>query len=70
MQKLTQNVFVVINFKLNFVYMLVGWEGSAYNQWVFNAAKNKREGVFKVPFSYYYTANIGYTNTAITLMLY
>ena len=69
-QKLTQNIFVAVDFKLNFVYVLTGWEGSAYNQQVFNAAKNKREGAFKIPLGCYYAADAGYTNTAIILMLY
>jgi hypothetical protein len=67
---LTQNVFAAADFKLNFVYALARWGGSAHDQRVFGAAKDKRENPFEVPLGCYYVADAGYTNTEITLMPY
>ena len=44
----TQNVLVAINFDLKFTYILVGWEGSAYDSRVLNDALT-RLGVFTIP---------------------
>ena len=44
----TQNVLVVINFDLEFTYVLAGWEGSAYDSRVLNDAFARLEG-FSIP---------------------
>ena len=43
---LTQNVLAAVNFDINFVYILAGWEGTAYNYKVINLVKKKG---FKAP---------------------
>jgi hypothetical protein len=69
-KRLTQNVFAAVDFKLNFVYALAGWEGTAHDQRVFNAAINQQEHPFKVPAGRYYVADAGYANTKTTLTPY
>jgi len=64
---LLQNVLIVINFQINFLYVLAGWEGSAYNSRVINSAKAK--GLEALP-GRYYVADAGYSNTPITLTPY
>jgi len=62
-----QNVLIVINFQINFLYILAGWEGSAYNSRVLNSARVKG---FKALSSRYYVADARYSNTPITLTPY
>jgi hypothetical protein len=38
---LSQNVLVVVNFKINFIYILAGWEGSTHDCRVIDLAKRK-----------------------------
>ena len=40
----TQNVLVAISFDLKFTYILVGWEGSAYDSRVLNDALTRLGG--------------------------
>jgi len=64
---LTQNVLAAVNFNINFVYILAGWEGTAHNYRVINSVKKKG---FKAPQGRYYLTNAGYLNTSITLVPY
>jgi len=64
---LSQNVLVAVDFQINFLYILAGWEGSAYNSRVFNLARAKG---FKALPGRYYVADAGYSNTPITLTPY
>ena len=52
---------------MNFLYVLAGWEGFAYNSKVLNLAKAKG---FKASLGRYYVADTGYSNMPITLTLY
>ena len=52
---------------MNFLYVLLGWEGSAYDSRVLNLAKAKG---FKALPGRYYIADAGYSNTPITLAPY
>ena len=52
---------------MNFIYVLAGWEGSAYNSKVINSAKAKG---FKAPAGKYYITNTGYSNMPMTLTPY
>ena len=45
---ITQNVLVAISFDLKFTYVLVGWEGSAYDSRVLNDVF-ARPGGFLIP---------------------
>ena len=42
----TQNVLVAISFDLKFTYILVGWEGSAYDSRVLNDALTRLGGIY------------------------
>ena len=44
----TQNVLAAISFDLKFIYVLAGWEGSAYDSLVLNDAF-ARPGGFSIP---------------------
>jgi len=52
---------------MNFLYVLAGWEGSAYDSRVINLARAK--GFEALP-GRYYVADAGYSNTPITLTPY
>lgn len=56
---LTQNVFAAVDFDLNFVYVLAGWEGKAHDAAVL--ADAERRG-FHVPHGYFYLGDGGYPN--------
>jgi len=45
---ISQNVLAACNFDLEFMYVLVGWEGSAHYSKVLNDALSRRNGL-KVP---------------------
>jgi hypothetical protein len=45
---ITQNVLVVITFDLKFIYVLAGWEGSAYDSRVLGDALSRPSGL-KIP---------------------
>ena len=64
---LSQNVLVAVDFKLNFVYVFAGWEGSAHDSRVLTSAKSKG---FQAPSGRYYVADAGYSNTTMTLTPY
>jgi len=59
---LTQNVLAAVDFKMNFIYVLAGWEGTAHNCRVIDLAKRKG---FEAPLGRYYVADAGYSNTQI-----
>jgi DDE superfamily endonuclease len=63
----SQNVLAVCNFKMDFVYILPGWEGSAHDGRVLGDAKAKG---FDAPPGKYYLADSGYSNTSLTLTPY
>ena len=46
---ISQNVLVVCNFDLEFIYVLSGWEGSAHDSRVLNDALTRRTNNFQVP---------------------
>ena len=64
---LSQNVLIVVNFQMNFLYVLASWEGSTHDSRVINSAKAKG---FKASPSRYYVADTRYSNTPITLTPY
>jgi hypothetical protein len=64
---LSQNVLVAVDFQMNFLYVLAGWEGSAHDSRVLNSAKAK--GFEALP-GRYYVADAGYSNTPMTLTPY
>ena len=45
---LTQNVMVAVDFDLKFIYVLVGWEGSAHDALILANAIDRNDG-FIVP---------------------
>jgi hypothetical protein len=54
----SQNVMAAVDFEMNFVYVLPGWEGSAHDGRVLLAAKSKG---FTMPPGKYYLADAGYS---------
>jgi len=64
---LTQNVLMAVDFQMNFMYVLAGWEGTAHDSRVINSAKVK--GFEALP-GKYYVADAGYSNTPMTLTPY
>ncbi|PLW16213.1 hypothetical protein PCANC_12519 [Puccinia coronata f. sp. avenae] len=54
---ISQNVLAVVNFDLEFLYVLAGWEGSAHDSRVLADAFNKG---FSVPNRKFYLADAGY----------
>ncbi|KAI7964196.1 hypothetical protein MJO29_004623 [Puccinia striiformis f. sp. tritici] len=54
---IAQNVLAVVNFDLEFLYVLAGWEGSAHDSRVIADAFTKR---FSIPDGKYYLADAGY----------
>ncbi|KNE94713.1 hypothetical protein PSTG_11901 [Puccinia striiformis f. sp. tritici PST-78] len=56
-QVIAQNVIVVVNFNLEFLYVLAGWEGRAHDSRVIGDAFNKG---FSVPDGHYYLGDAGY----------
>lgn len=54
---LSQNVFAAVDFHMNFVSVLAGWEGSAHDLMVYKTALEKG---FSVPAGKYYLADAGY----------
>ena len=64
----TQNVLAVVDFRMNFTYLLTGWEGTAHDGRVlWDALQNKG---FSVPDGKYYVADAGYSNCHETLTPY
>ena len=62
-----QNIFIAINFQINFIYILASQKGFTYNSRVINLVKAKG---FKALVSRYYIINTKYSNTPITLTAY
>ncbi|KAI7933627.1 hypothetical protein MJO29_016772 [Puccinia striiformis f. sp. tritici] len=56
-QVIAQNVIAVVNFNLEFLYVLAGWEGSAHDSRVIGDAFDKG---FSVPDGHYYLGDAGY----------
>lgn len=50
---LSQNVFAAVDFDMNFVFVLPGWEGSAHDAVVYKSALEKG---FSIPAEKYYLA--------------
>jgi DDE superfamily endonuclease len=63
----SQNVLAACDFKMNFVYVLPGWEGSAHDGRVLGDARAKG---FDAPSRKYYLADSGYSSTSLTLTPY
>jgi Transposase DDE domain. len=55
---LSQNILAVVDFKMNFLYIRAGWEGSAHDATVLADALD--HGSFRVPPGRYYLADAGY----------
>ncbi|XXG56809.1 hypothetical protein AAC387_Pa03g4129 [Persea americana] len=56
---LSQNIMAACSFDLRFLYVLAGWEGSATNSMVFQAALDSG---FEIPEGKYYLADLDYAN--------
>jgi DDE superfamily endonuclease len=54
---LSQNIFAAVDFNMNFVSVLAGWESSAHDLMVYKAALEKE---LSVPAGKYYLADTGY----------
>lgn len=57
---LTQNVLAVVDFDMNFTYVLAGWEGTAHDMRVYNDAL--RDKGLPTALGKYYVADAGYSN--------
>lgn len=65
----SQNVLAVVDFDMNFVFALAGWEGSANDQKVIKDAMQR--GALKVEAPWYYLADAGYSfNSGLTMPPY
>ena len=64
---LSQNVLACVDFDMNFVYVLAGWEGFAHDGRVIRDAQQKG---FEVPEGRYYVADAGYNNCEYMLVPY
>jgi hypothetical protein len=64
---LSQNVLAVVDFSMNFTYVLAGWEGSAHDGRVLQDAVSKG---FAAPMGKYYLADAGYANKHLCLSPY
>jgi hypothetical protein len=56
----SQNVLAAVDFDMNFVYVLAGWEGSAYDSRVLRSAIAEKG--FSAPPNKYYLADAGYSS--------
>jgi len=65
---IAQNVLAACDFSMDFVYVMAGWEGSAHDSRVLADARSK--GFAAPPGGYYYLADAGYSNSALTLVPY
>jgi hypothetical protein len=64
---LTHNVLSVVDFNINFTYILAGWEGSAHDGRVLNDAISRG---FRAPEGRYFLADAGYANRDFLLSPY
>ncbi|XP_022889181.1 protein ALP1-like [Olea europaea var. sylvestris] len=58
---ISQNVLAACNFDLEFIYVISGWEGSAYDFKVLSDALTRRNGL-KVPQGKYFLGDCGFPN--------
>ena len=65
---LSQNVFIVCSFDLQFQFVHAGWEGSVYNALVLRHALST--GRFKPPPGRYFLADAGFFNANYMIVLY
>lgn len=65
---ITQNVLAVVDFNMNFTYVLAGWEGTAHDMRVFHDALRDK-GLPTAP-GKYYLADAGYSNNDVLLSPY
>lgn len=63
----SQNVLAICDFDGQFTYVYAGWEGSAHNMRVFDAAK---EDGLTCPAGRYFLTDAGYSNSDMTLVPY
>jgi len=56
----TINVLVACGLDLKFTYVLLGWEGSAFDSRVLNSTLENRIDRLEVPSGKYYLVNSGY----------
>ena len=61
-------MLAVCNFEMEFVYVLLGWEGSAHDGRVLADAQYSKG--FVTPLNHYYLRDVGYSNTEHVLCLY
>jgi hypothetical protein len=66
-QVVTQNMLAVCNFKMNFLYILAGWEGSAHDGRVATSVRVKS---FKAPAGKYFLADAAYRLDEMTITPY
>jgi DDE superfamily endonuclease len=62
---IAQNIMAAVDFDMNFLYVLAGWEGSAHDGRVLRSALDKG---FRVPPGKYYLADAGYSSTSDLLL--
>lgn len=65
---LSQNVLGVCRMDLTFCYILVGWEGSAHDDWILEDTLFNED--FRIPDGKYYLADTGYHNMDYLLCPY
>lgn len=65
---ISQNVFAVYFFDIDFLYVMAGWEKTAYNTSVFQHAVYKKR--FFVSLDKYHFVDAGYSNCNIVLAPY
>ena len=65
--EITQNVLAACTMDMRFMYVLLGWEGSASDSCVFEDAWRKG---FTIPEDCYYLADAGYANSDMLLVPY
>ena len=65
---LSQNILAVCNFDMRFVYILAGWEGSAYDSQVLSNAQASQG--FSTPKGKYWLSDAGYGNSEFVMALY
>lgn len=65
---LTQNVLSAVNLDGNFTFVLAGWEGSAHDGRVLNAAIEQHDFMKDLPKGKYYLADAGYTQSLRTFV--
>lgn len=65
---ISQNVLACCDWEMNFTYVYAGWEGSAHDKRVLNAARMLEEGAFKIPRGFYLLADAGYFGRSADLL--